>query len=316
MKQEVRKYKMSDSRLIQLAENMKNSAVRDLSDLEEHGVSTKTLNDLQSAIFNFSSKPTDEELSNGIVLATQNRNSEKAVVMQHIRQISERARVRYGEFDGRFRKYGVDSLSRQGTDELVRTGRRVQRVATEQLEELSTEGISQEMLDSLGCYNRNLDSLIDSQIDAIKNRDIAIDDRISSGNALYAMMITLAAKGKQCWLDLSERRYNDYIATENYINNWQCTDGDIGPYLVVNISATGVTDATVFTLTNNSSVPLNFFFAQNPTDTSGNSQVTVAPGSSQTYTATALGFDDNTHKTRLNVLNANALPGAYLVEWI
>ena len=56
MKQEVRKYKMSDFKLAELAQKMKNAAVRDLSDLEEYGVSTQTLNSLQSAIFHFSGK--------------------------------------------------------------------------------------------------------------------------------------------------------------------------------------------------------------------------------------------------------------------
>lgn len=316
MKQEVRKYKVSDLKLVQLAENLKNVAVRDLNDLDEYGVTSETLNELQRAIFSFKETPTDEELSTHIVVATQNRNSEKAIVMQQIRQISERARLKYGETDSRFRKYGVDFLNKQGTDELVRTGRRVERIAHEQLPELSTEGISKEMLDNLGSYNRHLDQLIDSQMDAVKYRDIAIDDRIMAGNSLYAMMITLAAKGKQCWLDLSERKYNDYISTENYINNWQCSDGSIGPYIVVNISATGVSDSTVFTLTNNSSVPLNFFFSQNPTDTTGANQVTISPGNSQSYTATALGYNEETKKTRLNVLNGNALPGNYMVEWL
>jgi hypothetical protein len=143
-----------------------------------------------------------------------------------------------------------------------------------------------------------------------------VDNQIASGNTLYAIMITLAAKGKQSWFDLSEKRYTDYIATENYINNWQCNDGKIGPNITINISVTSVIDSTVFKLTNTSIVPLNFFFAENHSDSSNNCMVVIPPGKSQTYIASALGFDENMSKTRLNVSNENALPGSYLIEWI
>jgi hypothetical protein len=92
--------------------------------------------------------------------------------MKQIRQISEREYIKYGDFNNPFRKYDIDMLRKQGRDELVRNDRKVQRFSYEQLEELSTDGISQEMLDNLGCINKNIDTFIDSQIDAIKKTEI------------------------------------------------------------------------------------------------------------------------------------------------
>jgi hypothetical protein len=314
--EELRRYKMSDAQLVQLADKLRESATRDLTDLADYGVLPATLIAFQAARDAFANSPTDAELSVEMVKATQIRNSEKAVLMQQIRQISERARIKYGETDFRFRKYGVDLLSKQGTDEIVRTARRVQRVAAEQLPELCTEGISQAMLDTLGTLNSNLDSLIDSQIDSIKNRDITVDLRIIAGNALYSMMVTIAAKGILCWLDISEKRYNDYVLTENHTIDGHIIDGKIGSKEVVNASATGVTSGTVFRLTNTGSVSLDFFFAQNPTDTSNPNAISVLPGESQTITSTALGYNEYNNACRLNVFNTTTVYGSYAIEWI
>ncbi len=238
-REEQRRYKMSDAQLVQLADKLKECATRDLEYLAEFSVLPATLIAFQTARDAFHNSPTDEVLSEDVNIATQIQNVEKSVLMQQIRQISERARIKYGDTDYRFRKYGVDFLSIQRTDEIVRTGRRVQKVATEQLPELCTEGISQAMLDTLGILNNNLDALIDSQLDTIKNRDIAVDLRIMNGNALYSMMVTIAAKGILCWLDISEKRYNDYILSENHTIDGHIIDGNIASKAIINISVRG-----------------------------------------------------------------------------
>ncbi len=315
-REELRRYKMSDAQLVQLADNLKKTAARDLEDLSDYGVLPATLIAFQSARDAFFKSPTDEQLSEDMVIATQIQNAEKSELMQQIRQISERARIKYGDTDFRFRKYGVDLLSKQGTDEIVRTGRRVQRVAAEQLQDLCTEGISQATLDTLGILNNNLDALIDQQLDTIKNRDIAVDLRIMAGNSLYSMMVTIAAKGILCWLDISEKRYNDYVLSENHTIDGHTIDGNIASKAVVNASATGISNGTVFRFTNKGHAPLNFFFALNPTDIKSAHSITVLPGDHQTVTANALGYNESTNFTRLNIYNETILNGAYVVEWI
>lgn len=314
-REELRRYKMSDAQLVQLADKLKQCATRDIEDLADYGVLPATLIAFQTARDAFYNSPTDEALSEDVVIATQIQNAEKAVLMQQIRQISERARIKYGDTDYRFRKYGVDLLSKQRTDEIVRTGRRVQKVATEQLPELCTEGISQAMLDTLGVLNNNLDALIDSQLDTIKNRDIAVDLRIMNGNALYSMMVTIAAKGILCWLDISEKRYNDYVLSENHTIDGHVIDGHIAAKGIVNVSATGLSDGNVFRFTNTGSSPLNFYFAVNPTDLTLANAIQIMPGESQTVTSPSIGYNEATNTTRLIVNNAGIFQGSYVIEW-
>jgi hypothetical protein len=314
-REEQRRYKMSDAQLVQLADKLKQCATRDLEDLAEFGVLPATLIAFQTTRDAFYNSPTDESLSEDVVIATQIQNVEKAILMQQIRQISERARIKYGDTDYRFRKYGVDFLSKQKTDEIVRTGRRVQKVAKEQLPELCTEGISQAMLDTLGVLNNNLDELIDSQLDTIKNRDIAVDLRIMSGNALYSMMVTIAAKGILCWLDISEKRYNDYILSENHTIDGHIIDGHIASKGVVNASATGLSAGTVFRFTNTGNSPLNFYFALNPIDINLSNAVEIMPSESHTATANNIGYNEATNTTRLIVNNPGILESTYAIEW-
>lgn len=314
-REEQRRYKMSDAQLVVLADKLKQCATRDLEDLAEFGVLPATLIAFQAARDTFYNSPTDEALSEDVAIATQIQNAEKAVLMQQIRQISERARIKYGDSDYRFRKYGVDFLSKQRTDEIVRTGRRVQKVAKEQLPELCTEGISQAMLDTLGVLNNNLDELIDRQLDTIKNRDIAVDLRIMNGNALYSMMVTIAAKGILCWLDISEKRYNDYILSENHTIDGHIIDGHIASKGIVNASATGLSAGTVFRFTNTGSSPLNFYFGVNPIDNNLSNAIEVMPGESHTVTATNIGYNESNNTTRLLVKNPGILESTYAIEW-
>ncbi len=298
MKPEVRKYKMSDSELLFLAENLKRSAVRDLTDLEDKGVTKETLNKLQSAIYDFSAKPTDEELSKQFPEFDLNNNYlYRQYLLPTIRSYTGGANNTSTEHYAGTSESAISEPSKIST--------------RSPLEELSTEGITPEMLEQLGA-----NPAVKMQFEAIKQRDFAVYDRISAGNALFSMMISLAAKGKQHWYELGEKKYNDYNTAENYINNWQCTDGSIGPGSVVNISVTPVSEATVFTLINNGSTPLYFFFAGSPSQHGSPSQVELVPGNSQSFTSCALGYNEDTMKTRLNVYNDNALPGKYLVEWV
>lgn len=312
-REEIRRYRMSDARLVQLTDSVRQSAQRDATELIAYGVTAATITALEAARDAFADNPTDEELSGDLVISTQAKNAEKLELQRQVRQISDRARIKFGEADGRFRKFGVDLLTRQGDDELIRTAKRVVRVATSLLPELTSEGLTAAMITALGTSADTFDNLVDTQDDAFKNRDIAVDERISLGNALYDLLVNLAAKGKLCWEDVNEAKYNDYILTSGSSSTTQVTEGTVAAQAVVSTSVTGVSAATVLTLRNTGAVPLSFYFAELPTDPNGPSPITVAPAETLSRTATELGYSEL--YSRFNVHNEQEAPSSYRIEW-
>lgn len=313
-REEIRRYRLSDARIIQLSDSVRQSAQRDATELADYGVTPDTITDLVAAREAFADNPTDEELSGDMVIATQAKNAEKALLQRHIRQIADRARIKFGENDGRFRKFGVDMLSRMGDDELVRTAKRVVRVATSLLPQLASEGLTAAMIADLGTSGTSFDELVDAQDEAIKVRDIAVDERIRLGNSLYDLLVNLAAKGKLCWEDVNEAKYNDYILTTSPSTDTQTVEGNIAAQTVVNASVTGVSAATVLTIRNTGNVPLSFYFALLPTDPSGSNMATVAPNEEISRIATELGYSEQ--QSRFNINNEQEAPGSYRVEWL
>lgn len=312
-REEIRRYRISDARLVQLSDSVRQSAQRDATELSAYGVSAATITALEAARDAFANNPTDEELSGDLVIATQAKNATKTELQRQVRQISDRARIKFGEADGRFRKFGVELLSRQTDDELLRTAKRVVRVANSLLPELTSEGLSPLMIAELGATADTFDNQIDAQDEAFKNRDIAVDQRIGLGNALYDLLVNLAAKGKLCWEDVNEAKYNDYILSSSSSPATQVTEGNVAAQSVVGTSVTGVSTATVFTLRNTGPVPLSFYFALLPTDPTGPSPITLAPNETVTRNAIELGYSEQ--YSRFNVHNEQEAPGSYRIEW-
>lgn len=319
-REEVRDYKMSDGTLIQKSDTLQGVANRDLAELAGYGVEATTLTALEAARNAFDDTQTDEELMGDMVYATQLKNAKRVELLTAIKQIADRARIKFGKDDGRFRKFGVEMLSRNTDNELVRVGKRVGRVATEFLTELATEGLTEAMITAMLALKDEFDTLIDEQEEAVSNRDIAVDERIRLGNELYALMVNLAAKGKLCWESVNEAKYNDYVLTSSGSGSGGGTEpdvleGSVAAGSVVNLSATGVSAATSFSLQNTGAAELKFYFAINPTDPSGPSEIFVPAGSTMSASAADLGYNEGGGFTRLMVANDSATGGSYRVEY-
>lgn len=308
----IRNFRGSDGKHIQNADSLKSSAIRDQEALEDFGVTPTTITELTAARNAFANSPTDEELSGDMIIATQAKNESRGEVQKQIRMIANRARIKYGEQSGKFRKFGIDMLTRLRDEDLLRCAYRVVRVGNIYLADLASEGLTAPMLAALTTTADTFDEQIDAQDDAIRDRDIAVEERITLGNDLYALMVNLASKGKLCWGEVSEAKYNDYVLNPSGSGK-HATEGNIGGTLVVGTSVTGVDASTVLTLKNTGNAPLRFYFATDPTEVEDTIFVEVAPNQSVDHLASELGYSEQIN--RLNVHNATPVASSYRVEW-
>jgi hypothetical protein len=79
------------------------------------------------------------------------------------------------------------------------------------LPQLRTTELTQDFLDTLEKNILTFDDAIDAQIASIRNRDIAVEERVGEGNVLYAELVKLCNTGKDIFYSINEAKYNDYV---------------------------------------------------------------------------------------------------------
>ncbi|MGE0636449.1 MAG: hypothetical protein AB7G44_05685 [Bacteroidia bacterium] len=310
MKPVKRKYKMADAKLIQLADDLLGSAARDAAELANYGVDTAYTDAIEVLRDDFSNTPTDNELMGEMMDATDARNNKATQVRNAIGPIATRFRVKYGETSGKYRGLSIDLLSQQDTAELVRTGRAVVRMATQNLAEVG-QGLTMVEIDALTLLVGELDILVDEQRTAVKDRDIAVDDRIKKGNSLYEAIVKLAEYGKSAWLNVNESKYNDYVITETYNKPAQVLEGEIAMGMIVNLSVAEVQAVTTISA-EASGNDMQIYFSVNPTDMPNGFQQTIANGTTGELVAGAIGFAEGTRE-RLMLYNPGPNPVTYKI---
>ncbi len=310
MKIAKRKYKMSDATLIQASDDIMGSATRDLAELAAFSIDAAKIAAIGLIRNTFSDTPTDEELMGDLMLATQARNNQAEIVRNAIRPIAVRFLVKFGEQNGHYRALRVDNLSQQTYNDLMRTARAVSRRGTIHLAALASEGLTAAILTDLETQAALLDNLIDAQIDAVKNRDMAVGERIKKGNDLYTAILKLTQYGKSVWFNVNEAKYNDYILNEVAKEAAQVLAGNLNMGEQVNLSASDVKPDTELTVTATGGNVV-IYAAENPGDPPNSFQQTINDGIPRTFMAAEIGFATGTRE-RINLYNLG--PGAVSYE--
>ncbi len=207
----MRDYVISDADLIQLADSKISAAKRDMAEMQDFGITDIILADINKKRDNFADMTTDEELEGMKISSTADKNAAADVLRKAIRRIMARVGNKYGVKSGKYSRFGVDTLSRMSDTELYKCGKRVQRQARALLGQLVSEGLTEADISDLETITLTFDTTIDAQDDAIRDRDIATQERITLGNDLYADVTRLSNTGKAIWEGTSEAKYNDYL---------------------------------------------------------------------------------------------------------
>lgn len=207
----VRDYNFSDGELKQHGDEIINSIERDIVEFAERGMTTVRLNNLQQKLVNFDELPTDEILEGIKIDATQDKDTARTNAEIAARSIFVMAENKFGTDSGKYKQFGDAAISRQSDNQFYRTLKTIKTSADKFLFDLAEEGLTQEMIDNLAKLTALFDKAIDDQNTAIKSRDIATEERIEAGNALYADLVKVCNTGKDIWYNKNEAKYNDYV---------------------------------------------------------------------------------------------------------
>ncbi len=209
-----RSYRMGDATLVQTADEYVSLVTRDMADLAAYGITAATVADLEVKRAAVADHPSDEALLNTVLVITDDKATKRDALEMGIRDIAVRVVNKFGESHTHVISLRVNAISKEVDNVLVRTGRRVARVAEALLAELASEGFNAALLAAFKAKVEAFDTVIDQQEDATIARDIATRQRIEKGNVLYNAIVKLANYGKTVYYSTNSAKYKHYLLTE------------------------------------------------------------------------------------------------------
>jgi len=286
------KFNFTFAKLKQLADGMLILIDRDITEFNDRGFTVDKRTQFVDAIDKFANFPTDEQMDGIKITATAEKNVIRNAVEKRMRTFLLAAKIVFGEDTGAYREFGNPDLTHQTDAELVRNANMMVDTATKYLSELSTEGITAAKVALLDSEKTTFDNAIDFQQNAINNRDNSTEQRANYANSLYDLLVKYSEIGKDIWYDVSESKYNDYIiyntpTGENDTLGENEYAGNIAPNTLLTI--TTVDEDAIFILSNNGTVPLDFYLSD--TEAVSTFKVTVAAGASVTKTTAEMSPD-------------------------
>ncbi len=209
----IRNYNYEDAVLITEAGRIQNAVKRDIKDFNTRKITEASLEAFQTKIDAFADFSTDEEMQGNVVKATADKDKAAESLRVQIRIIRNMAELQYHK-GGSYKTFGFEGMDNMSDANLYRLAKRVVRVGNKLLSDLSGQGLTTEMLDTLQQTAVNFDAAMDAQETEIENRDLQTQQRIILGNDAYQVLVQLASIGKSLYADTNEAKYNDYVLYE------------------------------------------------------------------------------------------------------
>ncbi len=204
-------YNLANDVLKQKCDAVSHWMTRDATEMALRGVTATNTSDFVTQSTAFGDLPTDEELQSDVTAAVENQDATAEALRIKIRPVRSMAEVEYGTDKAKYRKFRFDNMNDMTNSELVKLAKRVFRVGTAQLADLTGQGLTTTILSAIKADANSLDDQIDLVADAVSDRDLATEDRAVNGNALYVNLVKYTNIGKSIWIDTDEAKYNDYV---------------------------------------------------------------------------------------------------------
>lgn len=214
-----RQYNFPDADLyVQCLERIK-YAQRDITAFKHYGFDLERLKGFKNLCDKFHALPDDDELLGDQMLTTEKKDAAGERLKSAIRSLMTRVAMKYNNRSGRYRKFGTAKMGDMTDAQLLFCGRRVARVARQQLDFLAEVGVNENVIKKITDACSEFENALNIQQDKVADRDIAVERRIEQGNKLYQELIVLCDIGKDIWAETDPVKYENYCIYES--NNEQ-----------------------------------------------------------------------------------------------
>lgn len=214
-----RQYNVSDADLyLQCLEAMR-AAQRDIDFFIQYGYSADRLKAFKAMCDQFAGLPNDDELVGDQMITTEKKNIASEKLKTAIRSLMTRVAMKYHDRTGRYRKFGTAKLGDMSDPQLLFCGRRVARVARQQIDFLAEVGVNENVITRVTDACSEFENALNIQQDKVHDRDIAVERRMEQGNKIYTELVVLCDIGKDIWAERDRSKYDFYCLYES--NNEQ-----------------------------------------------------------------------------------------------
>lgn len=214
-----RQYNFPDADLyVQCMERIK-YAQRDQVHFQQYGYDAGRLAGFKNLCDKFRALPDDDEIVGDQMLATEKKDAAAERLKSAIRSLMTRVAMKYNNRSGRYRKFGTAKMGDMTDAQLLFCGRRVARVARQQIDFLAEVGVNENVIKKITDACADFESALNIQQDKVADRDIAVERRIERGNKLYQELVVLCDIGKDIWAERDTVKYENYCIYES--NNEQ-----------------------------------------------------------------------------------------------
>jgi hypothetical protein len=208
----VRLYQFPDGTLVIKGNNFITSARRDATEFGERNITeANTFSLIEADIDAFKNLPTDEELEGIKMDFTEKKDLKEDAIRKQVNRIMTAAENIFGIHSAKYYRFGAKGLDGMVDSELLKCARRVARTANSLMSDLAAEGVTTALTATLLTTANDYEEAIDDQLDAINDRNIAAEERVEAGNAIYLKLVKLTNTGKDIWFTVNEAKYNDYV---------------------------------------------------------------------------------------------------------
>lgn len=214
-----RKYNFPDADMYMTCIEKVKCVQRDLDIFKQYGYTIDRLSGFAQRVEKFKNLPSDDELLGTQMIVTEKKYDKSEKLKSAIRSLMTRVAMKYNNRSGRYRKFGTSKMGDMSDPQLLLCGRRVVRVARQQIHFLADVGINENNITRVADASRDFETAIHIQQDKVHDRDISVESRIDAGNVLYDELITICNIGKDIWGENNPVRYEDYTIYES--NNEQ-----------------------------------------------------------------------------------------------
>ncbi len=214
-----RQYNFPDADLYLLCMERLRDAHRDIKYFEKYSYGQDRLKTFLAMCEKFRALPDDDELVGDQMIVTEKKYDAAENLKTAIRSLMTRVAMKYSNRSGRYRKFGTAKMGDMTDAQLLFCGRRVVRVARQQIDFLAEVGVNETVLQRIVDAHQAFEHALNIQQDRIAERDIAVENRIEQGNKVYQELIVLCEIGKDIWADKDPIKYEAYTIYES--NNEQ-----------------------------------------------------------------------------------------------
>ena len=159
--------------------------------------------------------PSDDEMLGEQMEFTTKKKDTSEKLKTAIRSIMTRVAMKYHNRSGRYRKFGTTKMGDMSDPQLVFCGRRVARVARQQMHFLDEVGVTETQISKVIEAAKAFEDAINRKQDKSADRDIMVEVRTKIGNEMYRELIILCIIGKDIWIEKDTVKYEQYVIYES-----------------------------------------------------------------------------------------------------